>query len=231
MLDGNKPGAIEVAEDVDTPTDSEGNPVVEDEKPGTGDDQDGENGQGGGGSQDEDDEQEPDVQAPVTLTDVVISTHQLPEGVTSTETGLSFDGSTALVQNGGSGTLTQAQVASMGCGGEYTVYFSIPQALGNSTLQFDKIMRTINGGAPTTWAVSSQTGAEEGSGWWTKSEDRYFFKWGAVFAKEAGGLYQMTDGGIYDYTLSFLKSEEGKDTTVATCTFRIDLSGYSISEE
>ena len=231
VLDGNKPGAIEVAEDVDAPTDSEGNPVVEDEKPGTGDDQDGENGQGGGGSQDEDDEQEPDVQAPVTLTDVVISTHQLPEGVTSTETGLSFDGSTALVQNGGSGTLTQAQVASMGGGGEYTVYFSIPQALGNSTLQFDKIMRTINGGAPTTWAVSSQTGAEEGSGWWTKSEDRYFFKWGAVFAKEAGGLYQMTDGGIYDYTLSFLKSEEGKDTTVATCTFRIDLSGYSISEE
>lgn len=231
VLDGNKPGAIEVAEDVDTPTDSEGNPVVEDEKPGTGDDQDGENGQGGGGSQDEDDEQEPDVQAPVTLTDVVISTHQLPEGVTSTETGLSFDGSTALVQNGGSGTLTQAQVASMGGGGEYTVYFSIPQALGNSTFQFGKIMRTINGGAPTTWAVSSQTGAEEGSGWWTKSEDRYFFKWGAVFAKEAGGLYQMTDGGIYDYTLSFLKSEEGKDTTVATCTFRIDLSGYSISEE
>lgn len=231
VLDGNKPGAIEVDEDVDAPTDSEGNPVVEDEKPGTGDDQDGENGQGGGGSQDEDDEQEPDVQAPVTLTDVVISTHQLPEGVTSTETGLSFDGSTALVQNGGSGTLTQAQVASMGGGGEYTVYFSIPQALGNSTLQFDKIMRTINGGAPTTWAVSSQTGAEEGSGWWTKSEDRYFFKWGAVFAKEAGGLYQMTDGGIYDYTLSFLKSEEGKDTTVATCTFRIDLSGYSISEE
>ena len=231
VLDGNKPGAIEVAEDVDAPTDSEGNPVVEDEKPGTGDDQDGKNGQGGGGSQDEDDEQEPDVQAPVTLTDVVISTHQLPEGVTSTETGLSFDGSTALVQNGGSGTLTQAQVASMGGGGEYTVYFSIPQALGNSTLQFDKIMRTINGGAPTTWAVSSQTGAEEGSGWWTKSEDRYFFKWGAVFAKEAGGLYQMTDGGIYDYTLSFLKSEEGKDTTVATCTFRIDLSGYSISEE
>lgn len=230
VLDGNKPGAIEVDEDVDAPTDSEGNPVVEDEQPGTGDDQDGENGQGGGG-QDEDDEQEPDVQAPVTLTDVVISTHQLPEGVTSTETGLSFDESTALVQNGGSGTLTQSQVASMGGGGEYTVYFSIPQALGDSTLQFDKIVRTINGGSPTTWAVSSQTGAEEGSGWWTKSEDRYFFKWGAVFAKEADGLYQMTDGGIYDYTLSFLKTEEGKDIAVATCTFRIDLSGYTISEE
>ena len=240
VLDGNKPGTIEVDEDVDAPTDSEGNPVVEDEQPGTGDDQEDEsggNGQGGGsqdeddGQEDNDDEQEPDVQAPDTLTDVVISTHQLPEGVTSTETGLSFDESTALVQNGGSGTLTQAQVASMGGGGEYTVYFSIPQALGNSTLQFDKIMRTINGGAPTTWAVSSQTGAEEGSGWWTKSEDRYFFKWGAVFAKEAGGLYQMTDGGIYNYTLSFLKTEEGKDTAVATCTFRIDLSGYSISEE
>ena len=238
VLDGNKPGAIEVDEDVDAPTDSEGNPVVEDEQPGTGDDnQDGENGQGGGSQgeddeqEDNDDTQEPDVQAPVTLIDVVISTHQLPEGVTSTETGLSFDESTALVQNGGSGTLTQAQVAAMGGGGEYTVYFSIPQALDDGTLQFDKIVRTINGGSPTTWAVSSQTGAEEGSGWWTKSEDRYFFKWGAVFAKEADGLYQMTDGGIYDYTLSFLKSEEGKDTTVATCTFRIDLSGYTISEE
>lgn len=215
VLDGNKPGAIEIAEDVGAPTDSEGNPVVEDEQPGTGDD----------------DQDEDDSQKPVTLTDVVISTHQLPEGVTSTEAGLSFDESTALVQNGGSGTLTQAQVAAMGGGGEYTVYFSIPQALGDGTLQFDKIVRTINGGTPTTWAVSSQTGAEEGSGWWTKSEDRYFFKWGAVFAKEADGLYQMTDGGIYDYTLSFLKSEGDEDTTVATCTFRIDLSGYTISEE
>ena len=40
----------------------------------------------------------------------------------------------------------------------------------------------------------------------------------------------MTDGGIYDYTLSFLKSDGETDSGVASCTFRIDLSGYTISE-
>ena len=235
VLDGAKPGAIEVAEGVDAPTDSEGNPVVDDsdQVPG-GEDQT----PGGEDSEDEDtdgegmeEDTEEDAQEPVVLSGVVVSTHELPDGVTSTETGLSFDESTALVQNGGSGTLTQAQVAAMGGGGEYTVYFAVPQALTEGTLQFDKISRAINGGDPTTWSISSQTGAEEGSGWWTKSEDHYFFKWGAVFAQEADGLYQMTDGGIYDYTLSFLKSDGETDSVVATCTFRIDLSGYTISEE
>lgn len=48
VLDGNKPGAIEVDEDVDAPTDSEGNPVVEDEDQDAGD-----------GVQEEEDESQP----------------------------------------------------------------------------------------------------------------------------------------------------------------------------
>ena len=39
----------------------------------------------------------------VKLTGVTVSTHEMPSGVSSTAEGLSFDGSTALVQNGGSG--------------------------------------------------------------------------------------------------------------------------------
>ena len=167
----------------------------------------------------------------VELSDVTVSTHELPEGVSSTAEGLSFDESTALVQNGGSGELSQDQVSGMGGGGEYTVYYAVPQALNDGTLKFDKIARSINGSALNTWAVSSETGAEEGAGWWTKDEDHYFFKWGAVFAKQADGLYQMTDGGIYDYTLYFLESDGSQDNVVATYTFRIDLSGYTISEE
>ena len=167
----------------------------------------------------------------VELSDVTVSTHELPEGVSSTAEGLSFDESTALVQNGGSGELIQDQVSGMGGGGEYTVYYAVPQALNDGTLKFDKIARSINGSALNTWTVSSETGAEEGAGWWTKDEDHYFFKWGSVFAKQADGLYQMTDGGIYDYTLYFLESDGSQDNVVATYTFRIDLSGYTISEE
>ena len=167
----------------------------------------------------------------VALEGVAVSTHALPEGVVSTAEGLAFDASTALVQNGGSGELTQAQVAAMGGGGEYTVYYAVPQALGEGTLQFDKIARSINGGAANTWTISSQTGADAGSGWWTKDESNYYFKWGAVFAKQMEDAYQLLDGGVYDYTLSFLQSDGGQDNVVATCTFRIDLSGYTIAAD
>ena len=361
VLDGNKPGAIQVDEDVDAPTDSEGNPVVEDSQDNGGNGQGGEDTGSGGGQEDTlpgvvgvrpVDQDSPETQLPqvtaqakqedgfirvslstedivpihqneeygmgawvgvafqapegyeeetyrytfgteasetadhsadltqdpaigegkyavfyinassispkthitlqwgeeaeavryevdlsgvktpaVELSDVTVSTHELPEGVSSTESGLSFDGSTALVQNGGSGELSQDQISGMGGGGEYTVYYAVPQALNDGTLQFDKIARSINGSALNTWTISSETGAEEGSGWWTKDEDHYFFKWGAVFAKQADGLYQMTDGGIYDYTLYFLESDGSQDNVVATYTFRIDLSGYTISEE
>ena len=172
------------------------------------------------------------VKTPVAvLEDVTVSTHQLPAGVESSGTGLAFDESTALVENGGTGTLTQEQVAAMGGGGEYTVYYSVPQALGEGTLRFDKIARSINGGAWNTWSISSQTEAESGSGWWTRDETHYFFKWGAVFAQQAEDLYQMKEGGVFDYTLSFLQSDGTQDNVVATCTFRIDLSGYTISQD
>ena len=165
------------------------------------------------------------------LTGVTVSTHQLPAGVSSTAEGLSFDGSTALVENGGSGELTQSQVAAMGGGGEYTVYYSVPQALGEGTLQFDKIARSVNGGKWNTWAMPSSTGADAGSGWWTKDEGSYYFKWGAVFAQQAEDAYQMKDGGVFDYTIAFLSSDGSQDNVAATYTFRIDLSGYTITAD
>lgn len=165
------------------------------------------------------------------LTGVTVSTHQLPAGVSSTAEGLSFDGSTALVENGGSGELTQSQVAAMGGGGEYTVYYSVPQALGEGTLQFDKIARSVNGGKWNTWAMPSSTGADAGAGWWTKDGDNYYFKWGAVFARQAEGAYQMKDGGVFDYTIAFLSSDGSQDNVAATYTFRIDLSGYTITAD
>ena len=165
------------------------------------------------------------------LTGVTVSTHQMPDGVISTAEGLSFDGSTALVENGGSGSLTQSQVAAMGGGGEYTVYYSVPQALGEGTLQFDKIARSVNGGKWNTWAMPSSTGADAGSGWWTKDGGSYYFKWGAVFAQQAEDAYQLKDGGVFDYTIAFLSSDGSQDNVAATYTFRIDLSGYTITAD
>ena len=171
------------------------------------------------------------VQTPaVKLTGVTVSTHEMPSGVSSTAEGLSFDGSTALVQNGGS-TLTHTQVASMGGGGEYTVYYTVPQAIPGGTLQFDKIARSVNGGKWNTWAMPSTTEANAGSGWWTRDGENYYFKWGAVFAEEAEGNYRLKDGGVFDYTLCFIDTDGSQDNIIATYTFQIDLSGYTITAD
>ena len=172
------------------------------------------------------------VQTPaVKLIGVTVSTHEMPSGVSSTAEGLSFDGSTALVQNGGSGTLTHTQVASMGGGGEYTVYYTVPQAIPGGTLQFDKIARSVNGGKWNTWAMPSTTEANAGSGWWTRDGENYYFKWGAVFAEEAEGSYRLKDGGVFDYTLCFIDTDGSQDNIIATYTFQIDLSGYTITAD
>ena len=172
------------------------------------------------------------VQTPaVKLTGVTVSTHEMPSGVSSTAEGLSFDGSTALVQNGGSGTLTHTQVASMGGGGEYTVYYTVAQAIPGGTLQFDKIARSVNGGKWNTWAMPSTTEANAGSGWWTRDGENYYFKWGAVFAEEAEGSYRLKDGGVFDYTLCFIDTDGSQDNIIATYTFQIDLSGYTITAD
>ena len=172
------------------------------------------------------------VQTPaVKLTGVTVSTHEMPSGVSSTAEGLSFDGSTALVQNGGSGTLTHTQVASMGGGGEYTVYYTVPQAIPGGTLQFDKSARSVNGGKWNTWAMPSTTEANAGSGWWTRDGENYYFKWGAVFAEEAEGSYRRKDGGVFDYTLCFIDTDGSQDNIIATYTFQIDLSGYTITAD
>lgn len=156
------------------------------------------------------------------LENVTTSLDKLPEGVESSETGLAFDGSTALVSNGGSGTLTQEQVKGMGGGGEYTVYYAVPQ----EGLEFDKIVRTVNG-KDTEWSISSDTAADAGAGWWTKDDSNYYFKWGAVFAqKNDQGIWEMTDSGKYNYTIRFVKD----DNVVATYSFSVDLSGYTIGK-
>ena len=157
-----------------------------------------------------------------SLENVTTSLDKLPDGVQSSETGLSWDGSTALVSNGGSGALTQEQVKGMGGGGEYTVYYAVPQA----GLEFDKIVRTVNG-RNTEWALSSDTAADAGAGWWTKDESSYYFKWGAVFAqKNAQGIWEMTGNGKYAYAIRFVKDEN----VVAVYSFTVDLSGYTISK-
>lgn len=172
------------------------------------------------------------VQTPaVKLTGVTVSTHEMPSGVSSTAEGLSSDGSTALVQNGGSGTLTHTQVASMGGGGEYTVYYTVPQAIPGGTLQFDKIARSVNGGKWNAWAMPSTTEANAGSGWWTRDGENYYFKWGTVFAEEAEGSYRLKDGGVFDYTLCFIDTDGSQDNIIATYTFQIDLSGYTITAD
>lgn len=172
------------------------------------------------------------VQTPaVKLTGVTVSTHEMPSGVSSTAEGLSFDGSTALVQNGGTGALTHTQVASMGGGGEYTVYYTVPQAIPGGTLQFDKIARSVNGGKWNAWAMPSTTEANAGSGWWTRDGENYYFKWGAVFAEEAEGSYRLKDGGVFDYTLCFIDTDGSQDNIIVTYTFQIDLSGYTITAD
>ena len=79
--------------------------------------------------------------------------------------------------------------------------------------------------------MPSSTGADAGSGWWTKDGDNYYFKWGAVFAQQAEGAYQMKDNGVFDYTIAFLSSDGSQDNVAATYTFRIDLSGYTITAD
>ena len=76
-----------------------------------------------------------------------------------------------------------------------------------------------------------QTEADAGSGWWTKDGDNYYFKWGAVFAEQADGGYQLKDGGVFDYTIAFLSSDGSQDNVAATYTFQIDLSGYTITAD
>ena len=71
VLDGNKPGAIEMGEDVDAPTDGEGNPVVdEDQQPGNDD------------QKPEDDDQMPegDDQMPEDDDQMPEGDDQMPEG-------------------------------------------------------------------------------------------------------------------------------------------------------
>lgn len=78
---------------------------------------------------------------------------------------------------------------------------------------------------------SVSTGANAGSGWWTKDEGSYYFKWGSVFAQQGEGGYQLKDGGVFDYTIAFLSSDGSQDNVAATYTFRIDLSGYTITAD
>ncbi len=155
--------------------------------------------------------------------EIVTSTHEMPSGVASTDTGLSFDGSTAAMENGKTEatSLTQDEVSKMGGGGEYTVYYTVPKA----GLEFDAVVRTINGGKANEWKIDSNTGADDGSGWWTVDETNYYFKWGAVYAvKDENGIYRMKDDGRFDYTLKFLKA----GNVVAEHAFAVDFSNYTI---
>lgn len=75
----------------------------------------------------------------------------------------------------------------MGGGGEYTVYYTVPQAIPGGTLQFDKIARSVNGGKWNTWAMPSTTEANAGSGWWTRDGENYYFQVGRRLRRGGGG--------------------------------------------
>ena len=65
----------------------------------------------------------------------------------------------------------------------------------------------------------------------TRDGENYYFKWGAVFAEEAEGSYRLKDGGVFDYTLCFIDTDGSQDNIIATYTFQIDLSGYTITAD
>lgn len=52
-----------------------------------------------------------------------------------------------------------------------------------------------------------------------------------MFAEQAEGTYVMKDGGVYEYTLYFIDNDGTQDNVVATYTFQIDLSGYTITTD
>ena len=49
--------------------------------------------------------------------------------------------------------------------------------------------------------------------------------------REAEGSYRLKDGGVFDYTLCFIDTDGSQDNIIATYTFQIDLSGYTITAD
>ena len=43
--------------------------------------------------------------------------------------------------------------------------------------------------------------------------------------------YRLKDGGVFDYTLCFIDTDGSQDNIIATYTFQIDLSGYTITAD
>lgn len=124
----------------------------------------------------------------------------------------------------GSTPLDQEKVKTMGEGGEFVVYYTVPQ---DQVPTFDKIVR-VHGDKETPWSVSSSTTTEDGSGWFGKDEEsgNYYFKWGHVFAeKDEDGQYNLVADPVFDETLKFYNN----GTLVATMDYNIDLSNVKIN--
>ena len=54
---------------------------------------------------------------------------------------------------------------------------------------------------------------------------------GRRLRRGGGGSYRLKDGGVFDYTLCFIDTDGSQDNIIATYTFQIDLSGYTITAD
>lgn len=149
--------------------------------------------------------------------------------IESTAKGLSRDESAELKEQGKQ--LSQKEVSAFGGeGGQYVTYYTIPKA--DVPDGFSKILYSVNNGKELTWNVPSTTGAEEGSGRWTKDEYNYYFKLGNSFATNESGAWVMKDGGVFNHNVKFVLTSNGVDSVVATLNFTVNMTqmGYSIEE-
>ncbi len=144
-----------------------------------------------------------------------IASQTFPEGLESTPEGLSRDENAELPEEG---ELTQEKVSSMGQGGQYVTYFTVPKA---QLEEFDQIAYSVNGGNELTWDIENDS---EKAGWYTDDGTNVYFKLGNSFAEKINGIWQMK-AETFHHSIKFYNDSN----LVATLQFTVDMSGYTIA--
>lgn len=144
-----------------------------------------------------------------------IASQTFPEGLESTPEGLSRDENAELPEEG---ELTQEKVSSMGQGGQYVMYFTVPKA---QLEEFDQIAYSVNGGNELTWDIENDS---EKAGWYTDDGVNVYFKLGNSFAEKINGIWQMK-AETFNHSVKFYNNSN----LVATLQFTVDMSGYTIA--
>ena len=117
------------------------------------------------------------------------------------------------------GELTQEKVSSMGQGGQYVTYYTIPKTVVE---EFDTITYGVNNGAEQQWEVSTSD-----TGWCAEDDGNVYFKLGHTFASKNQGVWEMKDNGRFDHYVNFWND----GAVVVALNFTVDMSGYTISKE